>query len=78
MTDTSGPGDETGRAEGAADPTEDATERADVEQVVAGPTEVDDAVDYLHHPDLSPEELRGLEVKLKKVGKRAVALMEKP
>jgi predicted PurR-regulated permease PerM len=57
MTDTSGPGDETGRAEGAADPTEDATERADVEQVVAGPTEVDDAVDYLHHPDLSPEEL---------------------
>jgi MarR family 2-MHQ and catechol resistance regulon transcriptional repressor len=28
--------------------------------------------------DLSPEELRGLEVKLKKVGKRAVALMEKP
>jgi MarR family 2-MHQ and catechol resistance regulon transcriptional repressor len=28
--------------------------------------------------DLSSEELRGLEVKLKKVGKRAVALMEKP
>jgi MarR family 2-MHQ and catechol resistance regulon transcriptional repressor len=27
--------------------------------------------------DLSPEELRGLEVKLKKVGKRAAALMEK-
>src|ERR1700744_5431330 len=27
--------------------------------------------------ELSPEELRGLEVKLKKVGKRAAALMEK-
>jgi len=26
--------------------------------------------------ELSPEELRGLEVKLKKVGKRAAALME--
>ena len=26
--------------------------------------------------ELSPEELRGLEVALKKVGKRAVALME--
>jgi len=27
--------------------------------------------------ELGPEELRGLEVKLKKVGKRAAALMEK-
>jgi hypothetical protein len=27
--------------------------------------------------ELSPEELRGFEVKLKKVGKRAAALMEK-
>jgi hypothetical protein len=27
--------------------------------------------------ELSPEELRGLEVTLKKVGKRAAALMEK-
>jgi hypothetical protein len=26
--------------------------------------------------ELSPEELRGLEVKIKKVGKRATALME--
>jgi predicted PurR-regulated permease PerM len=62
MTDISGPGDEAGRAERAAeDAAEDAAEPADdrpaeLERASVA-VDVDDAVDFLHHPDLSPDEV---------------------
>jgi predicted PurR-regulated permease PerM len=58
-----------GRAETAADRAEDAADKADeragkaeqhaviVDEVVRDPAEVDDSVEFLHHPALDPEEL---------------------
>src|SRR4029079_5414766 len=58
-----------GRAESAADRAEGAAEKADerasdaehgavvVEEVVRDPADIDDAVEFLHHPSLDPDEL---------------------
>jgi predicted PurR-regulated permease PerM len=65
MTDTSGPGDEAGRPERAAedaagladDTGEPADDRPTELERASVAVEVDDAVDFLHHPDLSPDEV---------------------
>ena len=54
MTDTSGPDDDAGRAERVE---EDADDRPAEPERAHVAVDVDDAVDFLHHPDLSPDEV---------------------
>ena len=54
MTDTSGPDDDAARAERVE---EDADDRPVEPERASVAVDVDDAVDFLHHPDLSPDEV---------------------